>query len=177
MRIDFAMMSVIPGNLQHERVELMPNTLCLIGSNSYAHPISSVTLPRLGDLPLIYREKGSATREAMEKFIINNKIPIKKTMQLTSNEAVKQAVLAGLGYSIMPLIGIKNELINGDLHIVKVKGLPLSTTWNLVWLKNKKLSPLAIAYLDYLNNFKSEIINQHFGWYEDFQNRNPNNKK
>jgi len=43
-------------------------------------------------------------------------------MQLTSNEAVKQAVIAGLGYSIMPLIGAKNELETRDLQIIPVAG-------------------------------------------------------
>ncbi len=58
-------------------------------------------------------------------------------MELTSNEAVKQAVLAGLGYSIMPLIGIKNELKSGDMRIIPVKGLPIKTAWQLIWLKGK----------------------------------------
>ena len=61
-----------------------------------------------------------------------------KKIELTSNEAVKQAVLAGLGYSIMPLIGIKNELSNQDLEIIPLKGLPIITHWNLIWLKEKK---------------------------------------
>ena len=72
-------------------------------------------------------------------------------MELTSNEAVKQAVIAGLGYSIMPLIGIKNELLDGDLQIIPVKGFPIKSTWYLIWLKNKKLSPNAEAFLDYVN--------------------------
>ena len=62
-------------------------------------------------IPLIYREEGSGTRLVMERYINRNKLPVRKKMELTSNEAVKQAVIAGLGYSIMPLIGIKNELL------------------------------------------------------------------
>jgi DNA-binding transcriptional LysR family regulator len=56
-------------------------------------------------------------------------------MELTSNEAVKQALLAGLGYSIMPLIGIRNELQQQELQIIPVKGLPITTSWSLIWLK------------------------------------------
>ncbi len=55
-----------------------------------------------------------------------------------SNEAVKQALLAGLGFSIIPLIGIKNELKNKDLQIIPVNGLPVRNNWYLVWLKSKK---------------------------------------
>ena len=53
----------------------------------------------------------------MEKFISKNKFQTKKKIELTSNEAVKQAVLAGIGISIMPLIGIKSEIESGDLKI------------------------------------------------------------
>jgi DNA-binding transcriptional LysR family regulator len=61
----------------------------------------------------------------MEKFIDNN-LNVPKKVELTGNEAVKQAVMAGLGCSIMPLIGVKNELNNGSL-LVPVKGLPIKS--------------------------------------------------
>lgn len=89
-------------------------------------------------------------------------------MELTSNEAVKQAVIAGLGCSIMPLIGIKNELKNGDLQIIKVKGLPISTTWHLVWLKSKRLSPAATAFLEYIKTEKERITKEYFGWIDQY---------
>ena len=89
-------------------------------------------------------------------------------MELTSNEAVKQAVLAGLGYSIMPLIGIKNELRDGDLQIVPVNGLPIKTMWRLIWLKGKKHSPVATSFLNYIKKEKSNIAQNHFDWYEQY---------
>jgi len=55
-------------------------------------------------------------------------------MKITSNDAVKQAVVAELGYSFMPLIGIKNELQNGHLQIIPVSGLPVKNIWRLIWL-------------------------------------------
>ena len=100
----------------------------------------------------------------MEKFIENNKLKVIKKLELTTNEAVKQAVLAGLGCSIMPLIGIKNELKNGDLQIVPVKGLPIQSNWNLIWLKGKKFSPVNTAYLKYIKEEKQRIIQESFSW-------------
>ena len=91
-----------------------------------------------------------------------------KSIELTSNEAVKQAVLAGLGYSIMPLIGIKNELNSGGLQIIPVQGLPIITHWNLVWLKGKKFAPVPQAYLDYITAQKNRIIDEQFHWYERY---------
>ena len=58
-------------------------------------------------------------------------------MELTSNEAVKEAVIAGLGCSIMPVIGIKNELLHGDLQIIPVEDFAITSVWNLVWMKIK----------------------------------------
>ena len=98
----------------------------------------------------------------MERFIAEENIVVQKKMELTSNEAVKQAVLAGLGYSIMPVIGIKNELKDGLLRIVNVKGLPITTTWSLIWVKGKKHSPVAKAFLDYLEENKESITNKWF---------------
>ena len=89
-------------------------------------------------------------------------------MQLTSNEAVKQAVISGLGYSIMPLIGLKNELENGDLKIIPIPGLPIITTWRLIWLKGKAMSPAAAAYLEFLKVNKDRIRGHSFSWIEVF---------
>ena len=70
--------------------------------------------------------------------------------------------MAGLGFSIMPLIGIRDELAFGKLKIIPIKGLPLKTTWQIAWLKNKKISPVFAAYLDYLDQHKESIISQYF---------------
>jgi DNA-binding transcriptional LysR family regulator len=104
----------------------------------------------------------------MEAFIKQNSVPVLKKLTLTSNEAVKQALLAGFGYSIMPLIGIKNELQNDELQIIPVKGLPIKTVWSLIWLKEKKLSPVAAAYLNFLRQEKDKIIQEKFSWYEGY---------
>ena len=120
------------------------------------------------DLPLIFREKGSGTREIMELFLERNKIAVLKKMELTSNEAVKQSLLAGLGYSIMPLIGIKYELQNNKLQIIPVKGLPIKSNWSLIWLKDKRPSPVAKAFLEYIKKEKSRIVVDKFSWNEKY---------
>ena len=159
---DFALVSVLPTNIQLNKIELMPNHLFLVGNTEGYKENSSANKLVLESLPLIYREEGSATRIAMEKFIEKNKIKVRKKIQLTSNEAVKQAVIAGIGYSIMPLIGIKNELKNKQLHIIPVKGLPLKSTWNIVWLKNKALSPVAKAFVKKIESDKAKVIDKYF---------------
>ena len=162
--VDFAMVSVLPKHLKVKRVELMENKLYLVGGTKHKLVKKRSLHKYFEQLPLIYREEGSATRMAMEGFIKRNKLPSLKKIELTSNEAVKQAVISGLGYSIMPLIGIKNELLQNDLQILPLKGLPISTTWNLIWLKEKKLSPAANAFLLHLEGKKQEIIKNSFDW-------------
>lgn len=165
---DFALVSVIPDHLKLDKIELMQNKLFLIGSKTFKFPQKVHDKKIINDLPLIYREEGSGTRYVMEKFIERNQLKVKKTMELTSNEAVKQAVIAGLGFSIMPLIGLKNELNNKDVQIIKVANFPIKSTWHLVWLTEKKLSPIAIAYLEYLKKEKNNVIKKSFSWFENY---------
>lgn len=162
--VDFSLVSVLPETIQIEKVELMPNTLFLVANKEQKVLKGIQDKKILETLPMIYREQGSGTRYVMEKFIENNQLMVPKKMELTGNEAVKQAVLAGLGCSIMPLIGIKNELNNGDLQIISVKGLPIQSNWNLIWLKGKKFSPVADAYLKFIQEEKTRIIEQKFNW-------------
>jgi len=161
---DFSLVSIVPKNLQLNSIELMPNSLFLVGNQHILNKNTQINKTILEGLPLIYREEGSATRMAMEKFIERNRINVRKKIQLTSNEAVKQAILAGIGYSIMPIIGLKNELQHNQLHIIPIKGLPIKTTWNIVWLKSKKLSPVAKAFVQELENQKAKIITESFSW-------------
>lgn len=166
--VDFSLVSVIPDQLNLERVELVSNKLFLVGGTKekFNRKVSKKKI--FETYPMLYREDGSATRNAMESFIASHNISTPKRMELTSNEALKQAVIAGLGYSIMPLIGIKNELKNGDLEIIPFKGLPIVTNWNLVWQKSKNLSPTALAFLEFLKTEKDRIIKENFDWYEDY---------
>ena len=159
--IDFALVSILPENIQINKIDLIENQLMLVGNRSIVQEIEK-NKRSIASTPLIFREIGSGTRQTMERFIIKNKFETKKKITLTSNEAVKQAVLAGMGISIMPIIGIKSELANGELEIIKVKGLPIKTTWSLIWLKEKKLSPIAQGYIEFLKANKMQIIKEQF---------------
>ncbi len=165
--VDFALVSILPDKMNVEKIDLMQNKLFFVGNNEVEISSKKKDLDTIfNERPLIFRENGSGTRQAMERFIEKNAIKIDKKMELTSNEAVKQAILAGLGYSIMPLIGIRKEIQNKDLQIIPVPGLPMKTNWSLIWIKGKKHSPQALAYLEYLRKEKDEVIKKQFSWYE-----------
>lgn len=162
--VDFSLVSLLPENMDIEKIDLMENRLYFVGNKEYTFSEKMNDKSIIENIPIIYREKGSGTRQVMERFLESNKLQLVKKMELTSNEAVKQAVIAGLGCSIMPLIGIKNELNNSDLHIIPIKGLPLKSTWSLIWLKQKNLSPVATAFTNYLHNNKTKIMAEKFSW-------------
>ncbi|MFT4695741.1 MAG: DNA-binding transcriptional LysR family regulator [Urechidicola sp.] len=155
--IDFAFVSVLPTDLKVNEEILLENKLYLVGNEKNIE----------NEKTLIYREDGSATGAAMVDYFSNSKE--RKSLKLTSNEAVKQACIAGIGYSILPLIGIKNELSNKQLYIVPSKGLPITTNWRLIWLQSKKLSPVAEAFLNHIKTNKYDIIQKQFNWYLSYR--------
>lgn len=166
--VDFSLVSILPKSPKVEGIKLLQNKLYLVCSSKLNPPKQKSMKKLFEKLPLIYREKGSGTRQSMEAFLQDNQIPSIKKLELTSNEAVKQAVLAGLGYSIMPLIGIKNELINGQLKIIPLKKMPIITDWQLIWPKGKMHSPAAKALLTFIKEKKQLIVDNQFSWYEEY---------
>ena len=164
--VDFALVSILPTAQNVEKLDLLQNKLYLVGSDRIPLKKGSSTKEIFENLPLIFREKGSGTRQTMEKFFSDNNISVLKRMELSSNEAVKQALLAGLGYSIMPIIGIKNELQNKELEIIPIKELPITTTWSLIWLKGKNQTLVSAAYLEFLKKETSNIVQSKFMWSE-----------
>ncbi|MEL7159676.1 MAG: LysR family transcriptional regulator [Bacteroidota bacterium] len=160
--VDFAMVSVVPDNLPLATLPLIDNELHLTASTAYPDLPEKMTPKRLAKYPLILREEGSATRAAMLAFLQQAGIPLNRTMELVSNEAVKQAVRAGLGLSIMPIIGIRGELSLGNLRTILMRGLPIITQWNLAYNRGKKLSPAGVALLDYLREHKTQVAAEHF---------------
>jgi DNA-binding transcriptional LysR family regulator len=165
--VDFSLVSVLPPKLEIEKMELLKNKLYLVGNTERNFPEENTTAI-FKELPLIFREDGSGTLQTMMNYLDRNHIRFLKKMELKSNEAVKQAIISGMGYSVMPLIGLRNELLNKDLQIINVKGLPIITQWTLIWMKGKNHSPAAIAFLEYLNEHRQRLIAERFNWYEQY---------
>jgi DNA-binding transcriptional LysR family regulator len=167
--VDFSLISVLPDDLELEHETLLPNPLFLMGAGDAK--ASSLSKAQLRELPLIYREPGSATRLTMQSYIAKAHIIPKVRFELTSNEAVKQAVMAGLGYSIVSLLSTKNELQQKQISILPVKELPVVEYWKLVWRPQRKMSIVAKAFLQYLQQEKMHIYQQHFQWMEAYVKR------
>jgi DNA-binding transcriptional LysR family regulator len=135
----------------------MENEFVLVGVKP---PVSAeVWSPdRLGSIPILFREPGSATRQMMERYLQQHGITVKRSLELTSNEAIKQSIKAGLGYSIMPKVSILPDLEQGKLFIQPVRGLPIRSQWSFIWPEGKKLSPQAQAFLDNVHEHAHEHL-------------------
>lgn len=100
----------------------------------------------LQDLPFIVREHGSGTRAAMEEFFSGAGVGVQVAMEMSSNETIKQAVMAGMGLSFLSLHTLGLELDSGRLGIVPIQGTPVVRTWNVVNTLSKVLAPVAEAF-------------------------------
>jgi DNA-binding transcriptional LysR family regulator len=167
--VDFALVSVLPDKLDIEQEILLPNKLVLTASKNYQFNKNELLNKAVFDeLPLIYREEGSGTRTVMQQYFQQAHIVPKVRFELTSSEAVKQAVMAGLGFSIQSILSIKNELKLGEIQIIRVEGLPLIENWRLIWLKQKKMSIVAREFLKYIQLNKADIFAENFAWTENY---------
>lgn len=156
--VDFALMSVVPKHLHLQSIPLMENQLYVMGNAEFNLHSARYPSEYLRELPLIFREKGSGSRLVLEQYMQARQWSIRPKMELTSNEAVKQAVMAGLGVSVLPLIGVRMELQMGLLKIIPIEGFPLSSRWELVWQSTKKLSPVAEAYTNWIRLHASTTV-------------------
>jgi LysR family transcriptional regulator, low CO2-responsive transcriptional regulator len=166
--IDFALTSMAPEINGVNIVKLMQNKLFMFCKSDLGIDWNAQNLAEIQYLPLIYREAGSGTRLIMEKYIAHHQVPLRRKMELTSNEAVKQAVLAGLGFSVMPLVGLKNELALQQIKIIPLDDMPVISSWHLVWLEGKRLSPVAKAYHHYITTETDRIVKEKFSWLEQY---------
>jgi len=146
--IDLALMGQPPENLDLTAQPFMDNPLVVIAATS--HPLAKqkkIPLARLLEEPLIGREQGSGTRNALENFLGENGQTFKAAMEMNKNEAIKQAVEAGLGLGVVSLHTVRAELASGQLCVLDVQGFPLKRQWYLVQRAGKRLSPAAQAFV------------------------------
>ncbi|HSH84620.1 MAG TPA: LysR family transcriptional regulator [Guyparkeria sp.] len=155
--IDLALMGQPPEGQDLIAQPFMENPLVVIASPS--HPLArirDIPLARLADEPLVGREPGSGTRGAVEKAFAEAGLELQVAMEMNKNEAIKQAVEAGLGLGVVSLHIVQSELASGELCVLDVQGFPLMRQWYLVQRDGKRLSPAARAFSDFVINQAKE---------------------
>lgn len=158
--IDFGLAYSSPENIHTENFKLFENKLSLFCSSKNYEEMNKSKKSIFDKFHYLERELGSYTRIASEMFLAKQKINPKKILEFSSNEGKKQALLAGIGFAIMPEVSVKRELKSGDIKMIKYPGLPIISSWQLIWPKGKNLSQTAVAFLDYVKKHQSEIADR-----------------
>lgn len=128
------------------------------------HPLQGIGQPpveALAPYPFIVREQGSGTRAAMQRFFSERHFDPQITMEMSSNETIKQAVMAGMGVSFLSLHTLGLELRSKLLSLLDVEGTPVMRTWNVVHLQSKLLSPAAEAFRYYIIEAGERLLIAH----------------
>jgi molybdate transport repressor ModE-like protein len=145
--IDLALMGKPPEGYDLAAQPFLENPLVVIAATS--HPLANekhIPLAQLMEQPLIGRELGSGTRSTLENFLAEHDYVYKAAMEMNKNEAIKQAVEAGLGLGVVSLHTVQAELVSGQLCVLDVQGFPLKRQWYLVQRQGKRPSSAAQAF-------------------------------
>lgn len=127
------------------------------------HPLvglKRLTLERVAEEPFLLREKGSGTRQLLERFLASHGLGVKPRMEMSSNETIKQAAIAGMGIAFLSEHTVTLELETERLAILPVPGLPIVRDWNLVHHREKRLSPVARAFKQFLLEQAPQMLPQ-----------------
>jgi DNA-binding transcriptional LysR family regulator len=146
-QLDLAIMGRPPVEVATRAEVFAPHPMGFVAAPD--HPLLALDeLPArlLESHPLIAREPGSGTRTAMHKYLQEHQVEPHITMEMSSNEAIKQAVMAGMGASFLSWHTVALEVRNGLLCLLNVEGTPVVRTWNVVHLQSRVLSPPAEAF-------------------------------
>lgn len=148
---DLAIMGQPPPELDLEATPIMANPLVLIAAAG--HPLGAhqpVSLLDLAGQPFVVRESGSGTRAAMERLFRDARVEPQIRVEIADSDAIKEAVAAGLGLSVIPACTLGPDLAAGRLQVLRAEGFPIRRRWYLVYRQGKRLSPLAEAFRDFV---------------------------
>lgn len=149
--VDLVIMGRPPEDADLAAEPFMDNPLVVIARAG--HPLAdqrAIPMSRLADELFVVRERGSGTRIAMEKSFAEQGRSLRSGMEMSSNEAIKQAVEAGLGLGIVSLHTLELELATGRIVLLDVEGFPILRQWHVVHRREKRLSPVAQAFKDFV---------------------------
>ena len=156
---DMAIMGAPPEGLDLVAESFMLNPLVVIAPPNHALAGSErISLERLLRESFIVRERGSGTRNAIERFLEQRNLSMTTTMEMSRNEAIKHAVMAGLGLGIVSVHTLEMELTLKRLVVLDVEGFPIVKDWFLVHRRGKRFSAAAAAFKDFVLQESSRII-------------------
>lgn len=159
--IDLAIMGRTPADMDTRIEAFAAHPHAFIASPE--HPLSreqGISPLVLNQLELISREQGSGTRAIMERFLKNRGLTPRVTMEMSSNESIKQAVMANLGISFVSLHTVGLEVTHGKLAVLDIDETPISRAWHVVALNRSNHSPSAEAFRYFVLEHGAAILDE-----------------
>jgi len=163
-RVDMAIMGQPPPGLDVEATVFARHPQGIVAAPG--HPLARRRRLRLASLAgenFLVREPGSGTRSSMERLFAAEGVRAASSMELASNETIKQAVMAGMGLSFLSLHTVGLELATGRLVRLDVRGTPVTRDWCAVHRKGKRLSPVAAGFRAFLVDEGAGLIEETTG--------------
>lgn len=157
--MDLGVMGQPPEGLDIVAEPFMENPLVVVAPPS--HPLVTerdIPLSRLAQETFIVREQGSGTRSAMERFFQQHGLNLATGMEMSTNEAIKQAVQAGMGLGVVSVHTIALELETRRLVVLDVESFPILRHWYVIHRKGKRLSAMAQAFKDFLLKEATQVM-------------------
>lgn len=154
---DLYVMSSPPEQPPVRRQPFLANPLVALAPRAHPWVGRRLTLADLAEEEFIQREAGSGTRLAVDSFLAERGVRLDARLELGSNEAIKQAVAGRLGLAILSRHALGPRPDESGVAVLDVAELPIPSRWHVVYPEGKQLSPLARAFLDFLNERAPEL--------------------
>lgn len=156
---DLVIMGQPPEGIEVESETFMENPLVMIApANHEMLKKKNIPLANFENEHFVVRETGSGTRGAVQRAFDEHGVTFHTGIEMTSNEAIKQAVEAGLGLGIVSIHTLELELETGRLAILDVEDFPILRYWYILQRKGKRLSPVAKAFKEFVLEEASKFI-------------------
>ncbi|HGX92414.1 MAG TPA: LysR family transcriptional regulator [Candidatus Tenderia sp.] len=140
------------------RVPFLKNPLVILAPPQ--HPLAkekNIPIEALADENFIMREPGCGTFLSMDRLVKDRHFGFKSSMALGSNEAIKQAVIGGLGISLLSVYALTHEIASGEVAVLDVEGFPVQDCWYLCYPEGQKLSVVAQVFYEFMLNEGREM--------------------
>jgi LysR family transcriptional regulator, low CO2-responsive transcriptional regulator len=157
--LDLAIMGRPPQSINVQKTEVGPHPHVIIAAPDHSLARSrSIPAAKLSGEVFLLREPGSGTRMLTERILSDIGATPKTGMEISSNETIKQAVMAGLGIAMLSLHTVAQEIEDGRLIVLRVEGTPVIRKWYVVRLSQKRIMPLAQSLWTFIEKNGSKFF-------------------
>jgi LysR family transcriptional regulator, low CO2-responsive transcriptional regulator len=158
---DLYLIDQVPKNLEVETLPFINNPLVIVASPDHALARrKNISIEALKTEMFLLREQTSGTRIAFRRFLESQSLTVCINMELSSNEALKQAVASNMGLSVLSKYCVARECERGELIELNVKGFPLMERWYIIYPKDRHMPPAASAFLKFLLEEGAGVIDK-----------------